>query len=489
MNLLTDQWIPVHRDGKYKLINLRDVLCKESDWQLSLPRDDMEMACLQLIICLTQVIFTPQDACELKQRIVKPLSTAEYQDGIARYIDWFDLNHPETPFMQVRGVKAEKPTPIQKLFVGLPEGNNHCFFNEPGEINKVSESVAAIALFNQAMNSPSMGGGFKGGFRGSAPITTLINSEILRKTIWYNILNEDSIRTIMPRYDKMLQNDKPVWVEPINSKSSIAASSIGLLRGLFWQPAHIELNFTAGGICQCYGTQEPKLVTGFNKEKFVYEIIGQWVHPHSPRFWQVNKGEKEVKYASFTTIAPAWTQLTRFTLQMESDKEGQEPSAIINQYRQLVGNKQLVMLVGGYRNKKASILQRRHELISLSDGWSNYLDELHNLIESAMEIKSALRKKLYGFAKKCGASGLPLEAEISYYNQTESVIHTRLRHMDWREAKEERIRMVEELIRISRRIFEDVVRPYKHEPKMIQALATARKNMAIEFNRIKGEQV
>ncbi|MFH1851674.1 MAG: type I-E CRISPR-associated protein Cse1/CasA [Candidatus Neomarinimicrobiota bacterium] len=489
MNLLTDQWIPVHQDGKRQLIHLQDVLCTNSDWQLSLPRDDMEMACLQLMICLTQVIFTPQDARELMQRISRPLTAAEYLDGIAQYIEWFDLNHPETPFMQVRGVKAEKSTPIQKLFVGLPEGNNHCFFNDPGELTAVSESAAAIALFNQAIDCPSLGGGFKGGLRGNTSITTFIIGNILRHTIWNNVLHEDSIREIMPQYNKTNLNDKPVWVDPVLPKSSITASSIGLLRGLFWQPVHIELNFTSGGVCQCYGSEEAVLVSGFNKEKFVYEIIGQWIHPHSPRYWQVNKGEKEVKYVSFATIAPAWTQLTRFTIQQESDKEGQEPAAVINQYRRLNVSRLLVMMLGGYRAKKASVIQRRHELITLANGWDNYLDELKAMVDTAIEIKVALRNKLYGFAKTCGASGLPLEAEVAYYNQTESIIHTRLRHVDWREAQQVRTRMVEELTRISRSIFEDLVRPYKHEPKMIRALATARRNMEQEFNRIKGEQV
>ena len=174
MNLLTDPWVPVHDNGTTLQLPLKQILCKEVDLHIALPRDDMELACLQLLTCLTQVLFLPADASELKQRIKQPLTEAEYEDGIAAYIDWFDLHHPERPFMQTRGVKAKDATPIQKLFVGLPGGNNHAFFNDPGEIGAISESAAAIALFNQAMNAPSMGGGFKGGFRGGAPITTLM---------------------------------------------------------------------------------------------------------------------------------------------------------------------------------------------------------------------------------------------------------------------------------------------------------------------------
>jgi len=489
MNLLTDEWVPVQQKGKRQMIRLQDVLCNDESWLLSLPRDDMEMACLQLIICLTQVLFRPADAKALRLQIRKPMREEDYQQGIADYLDWFDLNHPDTPFMQVRGVKAVKATPIQKLFVGLPEGNNHCFFNDAGELKAVSQSAAAIALFNQAMNSPSMGGGFKGGFRGNAPVTTLIYGENLRQTVWFNVLHEDSLRLLMPEYDKLKSSDVPVWVEPIKAKSSISASSIGLMRGLFWQPAHIELIYSDAGRCQFYGSHEDHLVTGFNKEKFVYEIIGQWVHPHSPRYWQLKKGAKEEKYVSFTTTAPAWTHLSRFTVDRETEKEGQQPAAIVSQRRQATKGEALNLMVGGYRNKQASILQRRHELLGLAGGWEEHLDVLKEIVGVAIQIKAALRGKLYGFAKASGASAVPDQAESLFYHNSENLIHENLYPMDWRESKKAKEVLVKKLIQLSWRIFREVTKPYQHEPKMILAIAVAKRTLGKEFKKIQGGQV
>ncbi len=486
MNLLTDKWIPVQIEGKRQLVRLQDVLCGEHDWQLSLPRDDMELACLQLMICLTQVIFTPENTKALKHRIREPMSEEEYQEGITDYLDWFDLNHPDTPFMQVRGVKAAKATPIQKLFVGLPEGNNHCFFNDAGELKAVGESAAAIALFNQAMNCPSMGGGFKGGFRGSAPVTTLIYGHKLRQRIWFNVLHEESLRLLMPKYDELKENDQPVWVEPIKTKSSITASNIGLMRGLFWQPAHIELVFSDAGQCDFYGSDEDSLLTGFNKEKFVYEIVGQWVHPHSPRYWQLTKGVKEEKYVSFTTTAPAWAHLSRFIVDREAEKEGQQPAAIVSQYRQLTNGKPLSLIVGGYRNKQASILQRRHELLALAGGWENSLGDLKGIVETAVQVKSALRGKLYGFAKASGANAIPDQAETLFYHNSEHLIHESLRQMDWQEAKKAKENLVKKLIQLSWQIFREVTKPYQHEPKMILAISVAKRTLGREFKKIDG---
>jgi len=488
MNLLTDAWIPIQKEGRRRMIRLQDVLCRNDEWQLSLPRDDMEMACLQLIICLTQVIFTPEDAKQLKQRIRQPLCEDEYKEGISSYIDWFELTHPDTPFMQVRGVKATAPTPIQKVFVGLPEGNNHCFFNDAGEISAVSQSAAAIALFNQAMNSPSMGGGFKGGFRGGAPVTTLISGETLRQTVWFNVLHEDSLRVIMPQYDLLKESDKPTWVKPIKAKSTISASDIGLIRGLFWQPAHIELDFVDGGMCQLFGTKDEALVPSFKKEKFVYEIIGQWIHPHSPRHWQLRNGVKEEKYASFTTIAPAWTQLSRFVIDLQSTNEGQQPAAVVSQFRRMMRSTPLLLTVGGYRNKQASILQRRHELLALAGGWENSLDDLKGIVESALQVKSALRNKLYGFAKASGANSVPDNAQALFYHNSESLIHRKLREVNWNEAAITKNNLIKELIHLSWEIFEQVIRPYQHEPKMILAIAIARKTLGREFRKIQGER-
>jgi CRISPR system Cascade subunit CasA len=487
MNLLTDPWVPVQEAGKARFVRLRDVLCEESDLHIAMPRDDMELACLQLLICLTQVLFMPDDAKALKQRARAPLTVSEYEDGIADYIDWFDLNHPDTPFMQIRGVKAKEVTPIQKLFVGLPEGNNHAFFNDPGEISSVCAPIAAIALFNQAMNAPSMGGGFKGGFRGGAPITTLLKGRHLRQTIWINVLHKESVLQLIPNLEilKREGRDKPVWVEPIKEKSKIQAHEIGLLRGLLWQPAHIELQLLdEPARCDFLGLTEAQYVTGFFKEKFVYDITGDWTHPHSPRVVDLKSGD--VKYRSFTTSAPAWTQLNHLLVTSQDKKEGHHPAEVVRQFRRDLANPDQ-LIVGGYRNKKASILQRRHEFFPLRPGWDTKGDQVSALISMAIEIKTILRNKLFGFAKASGAGSVHEKAEALYYHLSEPLIHKTLRQIDWSQSAVQITCLKDELIALSWRIFDDVTRPYAHEPKMIRALAMAKASLAGAFKKLKGD--
>ena len=67
-----------------------------------------------------------------KTYIAKPLSEADYETAIHPYVDWFQLDHPKFPFMQVRGYLAEEPTRTYKLMAGLTGATNCCFVNESG---------------------------------------------------------------------------------------------------------------------------------------------------------------------------------------------------------------------------------------------------------------------------------------------------------------------------------------------------------------------
>jgi CRISPR system Cascade subunit CasA len=90
MNLLFDPWIPVQKDNTHRHIALKELLCHDKRWTVSLPRDDLEISCLQLLIALTQALFIPKDFDEWRNRPDVPLSEAEYDKQTQRYKDWFD---------------------------------------------------------------------------------------------------------------------------------------------------------------------------------------------------------------------------------------------------------------------------------------------------------------------------------------------------------------------------------------------------------------
>lgn len=496
MNLLEDPWVPVRADcgrGEFRLLTYRDVLCGSGqNWQISLPRDDLELACLQLLVCMTQVMFLPNEDVELRARIATPLASDEFDTAIAPYAEWFDLDHHTQPFMQTRGVDGEW-TSMQKLLPGMPEVTSksataHCFFNEVSEARYLSGAVAAIALFNQASNCPSFGGGFKGSLRGGAPITTLVFDADLRRMVWRNVLTR--IRLAERQIDAPGPTlDKPVWVEPITEKSVIQWNRIGLMRGLFWQPAHVELVKSEGvRACDVLGGDAVAGYSGFRKEKFNFTVEGVWLHPHGALNFTLKKGVLEQKFASFTTTAPAWTQLSEFVVPRSvSDKdarEGSSPAAPIEQAAAL-DDTRLQILIGGYRTNQASVLERRHELIGLAQGWQDSKQRLTKLVEIGKEAKKALRGKLY-FAvqgnkdKKLKGLGAAIHetAEKLFYARTESLIHqTFSSDATFSEWGKVRTEYAEQIARYCRDIFEELTAPYAMKPELIPVIAWSRRSL------------
>ncbi|MFQ5673200.1 MAG: type I-E CRISPR-associated protein Cse1/CasA [Nitrospinales bacterium] len=488
MNLLKDPWIPVKINNQFRHITFNEVLCKEEDRQISVFRDDMELAALQLLICLTQVIFPPENAEALRAREQEPMDETEFNEGIKPYLEWFDLTHPKYPFMQIINTQAKKITPIQKLFVGLPEGNNHSFFNTPAEITQACGACVSVALFNQASNSPGFGGGFKDSLRGSrVAITTLISGKTLRKTIWLNVLHQDKIGKIMP----MKAETDPVWIKPVKEKEKVFAHQTGLCRGLFWQPSRVYLEWSNKEMtCHACGCNAKDFVIRFKKEGFTYDFNGQWPHPHSPRQWKLDKGEKKESFASFTTTAPAWTQLNSLLIGKEEEKQGVIPAAVVSQYRNVFACQKLELSVGGYRNNKASVLERRHEIFSLPAGWEDNLEKIEEIIGLALEVKEILHnKKLYRFGEAVGGKKSKFPQSFSktseelFYQHSESLIHEILREMDWKEIMSIRRDLAKKLVALAKRIFDDLTRPFCHDPKFLKSVVMARHELFEDLNK------
>lgn len=486
-NLLTENWIPVQKQGQFETISLKRLLCREEDWQICMSRDDMELAALQLIVCIVQVVFMPDDEDCLKDAYKKPMNEADYDKGILPFIEWFDVLHPKYPFMQSTDVKASKTKSVQALLTGLPEKtstseSSHKFFNDIEDVNSLSIELATIALFNRALNSPSEGGGFKSSLRGGAPATTLIVSDLLRHTIWCNILIKETVRAYYPNFALNPEEDLPTWMAPIVPNSEFYSYQIGFRRGLFWQPAKIRL------------VVEENQVIGIMTEKMTYQLKDEpahrWLHPHSPKKWRIGKDGRKETYLSFTTTEPAWTQLTTILVKEEMEEEGHEPSLVINQYRDFFRGKSLQLIVGGYRNNKAKIEQRRHEFLSISQGWDNQIgqENIKYFVSLGLSYKTELRNNLYGLAKKLGGEngmvGLSNKGQELFYQQSESLIHSYITRMDFQEADQRIEKFKSSLNRLCRDIFDQLVLPYEHDPKLLSSIVVSRARLNASLKKI-----
>lgn len=491
-NLLKVAWIPIQHQGNYQKINLQQLLCGEQTGELCLPRDDMELACLQLLSAMTQVLFLPTDKKALLKYLKEPISAEVYADACHDKMDWFELNHPKTPFMQMRDVKSTQPTPMDKLLASVADGTNKAFVNPQGLAEALCGGCVAIALFNTANNCPSMGGGFKGSLRGSTPITVLIKGRHLRETVWLNVLSQETVETVMPWHENT-KGQLPNYLDRIKADSKIPVSAIGLNRGLLWQPAHFELlPPQASARCSCCGCEE-QVYQGFNKAKFNYTIEGVWPHPLSSRIFSIKKGEREEKFPSFTTTAPTWTHMSRLVVDQQNDKEGQQTAPVIQQARTLMATDKIQLIIGGYRNNQATILERRHELFSLAQGWAEHGEVIQQIINNGLAYKSALRKALYLFAvgvkDKVNGSGINLcdPVEANYYQQTENLMHNTLATINFDASQEGVQALNQQLKTIVNELFNQATEPYRQEPKMLKALALARRSLHKSLRELEPE--
>ncbi|WP_277973111.1 type I-E CRISPR-associated protein Cse1/CasA [Pantoea agglomerans] len=501
MNLLTDRWIPVRSvmGSGVEQISLEALLCGPQLRSLSLPRDDMEMAACQLLICIVQLLWPPENTAHSIQRIQKPLTREEFSAGLIGWEESFDLNHSEHPFMQVKGVVAKEITGMDKLMVGLTGSTSCAFVNQPGQGEALCGGCAAIALFNQAGNAPGFGGGFKSGLRGGAPITTLIHQRCLRSTIWANVLNAESLERNYPDWQKQ-RHQAFTWQKPIGSNEKIPAHSIGLARGLFWQPAHIELSSpSSGGQCSACGSLVDKRYQSFLKAKFNYTVEGFWLHPHSPSVEQTKKGISEKRHIGFTLPIPCWTQVGRLLIsqQLEKNQEGRRPALVIEQARQLANGKPLYMSIGGYRNNQAAIVERRHEVMVFSQGWDRHQDIINEIINIGQGYRLALRKALYLFVEgmkdsEIIGSGIPVHdvTERRFYRESDIYITRLLATINYKQPLKELESLHHYLSALCKTLFETATNPYAHHVKLIQGLAISRRVLFTQLSALKmqGEQ-
>ena len=457
---------------------------------LSHPRDDMELAALQLLVCLTQCIFMPNNRAELISNIKNPMTVEIYENVIKEYVLWFSLDDPEYPFMQDIDAKDEVITGVQKLLPGMPEGDGSAtLFVDYDTVKKACPSCVAIALFNQATNAPSFGGGTKAPLRGSAPITTLIYSQNLREMIWKNIFDLEWAKEF---WSQVEISDKPVWIEKLKINSFIPTASIGMMRGLFWQPAYLYVEWVSSqeaSICPCCGKRSKDFCEFFRKNKFPYTLSGpNWRHPHSPYIFDAKKNEMEVLSFNKGIASPLWSRLCD-VLPIDS-KTLTVWSLPVKRYTELRhSNGTLPLVVGGYRNKQASILERRHEMISIGATWikdEECLTMFHGMIGMALSFRDSLRKKAYSFGKSLDqASNIPAgisnESCNVFFQDTELLMHQYISSEPTLSHSEE---IAKELRRISLNIFEEVTKPYLSNVKALKSYSLNKVGLQRELNKI-----
>ena len=141
------------------------------------------------------------------------------------------------------------------------------------------------------------------------------------------------------------------------------------------------------------------------------------------------------------------------------------------------------------------MLERRHELMSLAQGWRDDKERLPKLVNIGKDAKKALYGKLYFAAKgnkdKClkgiGAA-IHETAEKLFYARTESLIHeTFSNEQTWKAWATAREDFAKQIAKHCRDIFEELTNPYTLKPELIPVIAWARRSLNTDLNRLMEE--
>ena len=183
--------------------------------------------------------------------------------------------------------------------------------------------------------------------------------------------------------------------------------------------------------------------------------------------------------------------MSRLVVDQQNDKEGQQTAPVIQQARTLMSADKIQLIIGGYRNNQATILERRHELFSLAQGWAKHGEVIQQIIANGLGYKSALRKALYLFAvgikDKVNGSGVNLcdPVEANYYQKTENLIHNTLASINFDTSQDDVQALNQQLKTNVNELFKQATEPYRQEPKMLKALALARRSLHKSFQELK----
>lgn len=214
LNLISDPWIPVVRQGgrdsvRPDQIAESDVL--RPDW----PRPDLNLACLELLVGLTYLAHPPQgrddrasppDAATLR-RAMKPLEPA------------FNLLGDGPRFLQDLEPLGGKGNPPGMLFIDSA-GDNAARKNSDLMVHRARYEalplpLAAMALYTLQAFAPTGGAGNRTSMRGGGPMVTLVKpqSEGLWPLVWANV----------PRGEPLDPQDLDVlpWMRPTETSKSV----------------------------------------------------------------------------------------------------------------------------------------------------------------------------------------------------------------------------------------------------------------------------
>lgn len=181
LNLLSDPWIPVLRDGKLHIVRPHQI-AEPGIEALAWPRADFNLACIELLIGLVSLADPPRDEEDWLARLKEP-DAERLRKALELYAGFFSLSGDGPRFLQdldafENDAKPADIKPVEMLYMdsagASAESKNADLMVKRGRVTSLSPAEAAMALFTMQAFAPGGGAGNRTSMRGAGPMTTLV---------------------------------------------------------------------------------------------------------------------------------------------------------------------------------------------------------------------------------------------------------------------------------------------------------------------------
>lgn len=159
MNIAFDPWIPVVTTaGKRGMASLCSVLAEGEKYADLAVRPHERVALMRLFLCVAHAALDgPEDYDDwetVPQRLPEAVRTY-----LERWRDYFELFHPQRPWLQVAELTSDKTSPVALLDFELATGNTTTLNDHAGQLPIRPIAKAQIALSLLTFQNFSPGGG------------------------------------------------------------------------------------------------------------------------------------------------------------------------------------------------------------------------------------------------------------------------------------------------------------------------------------------
>ena len=408
LNLITDAWIPVIRHGSPITIRPHEIAVEGVE-RLNWPRDDLNLACLELLIGLVYLADPPRDDGDWHDRYEAPQDD-RLRGALECFSPHVELTGNGPRFLQdleplEAHVKSSAVSPPDVLFIDSAGANtirnNRDLMVKRNRYTSLPLPLAAMSLYTLQAFAPSGGAGNRTSMRGGGPMVTLVkpldaDTYPLWRTVWCNVPEGQ------PLAAKDAAQALP-WLRPTRTSELgqiVTPDMSHDAEAFFGMPRRLRLVFendTATGLVQRrYGTN--------------YAL---WVHPLSPYYCReaggvclpVHPRPGKVSFRNWLGLAFGRADERRLVAQT------------VRRYHELVDAPDAELWVGGWAMSKMKPLD-----FSLHTYPTFRLDKPMEMRAGALvQVANFVSGTLYGLLKEAVAlQGAAADAvQETFYSDTE----------------------------------------------------------------------